>query len=236
MSEERLEWQDAVKIIRSHVVRISTPRGSGTGFFFSYFGNDSLCAIATAAHVIDHAHYWEQPIKFEHISSGTSVLLREGDRAAFVDDTRDTAAVLMRRELLPLPEAPLYLFPEQKYLRVGNEVGWLGFPAVSPRNLCLFSGRVSYFIENEHAYLIDGVAINGVSGGPTFFIIGQSVYIIGVVSAYMANRATGETLPGLSVVRDVSHFQELLKDLKSLDEAKAEETQLESPPTTQPEG
>jgi len=97
------------------------------------------------------------------------------------------------------------------------------------------SGRVSYFLQDEHAYLVDGVAINGVSGGPTFFLAGPGLFIIGVVSAYIANRATGETLPGLSVVRDVTHFQQLLKDLTSLDEAKAEETQLDAPPPPEPE-
>jgi hypothetical protein len=231
-----IEWQEGVDLLRQHIVRISTPRNSGTGFLLSYLRNRRFCAIATAAHVVDHAHYWEQPIKIEHPSSAKSVLLRPGDRAAFLNEQRDTAAIAFATEALPLPESPEELIEEAKYLRVGNEIGWLGFPAVSPRNLCFFSGRVSYFLEDEHAYLVDGVAINGVSGGPTFFLAGPGIYIIGVVSAYIANRATGETLPGLSVVRDVSHFQELLKDFTSLEEAKAEESQLEAPPPPEPEG
>ena len=86
-----------------------------------------------------------------------------------------------------------------------------------------FSGRVSCFLKTEHAYLIDGVAINGVSGGPTFFLASDRYFILGVVSAYIANRVTGEVLPGLSVVRDITQFHELGKRFKSIDEAKKKE-------------
>jgi len=230
-----LEWQEGVDAIKPHVVRVSTPRGTGTGFLLSYLRNRRFCAIATAAHVVDHAHYWEQPIKIEHISSGKTVLLRPSDRAIFLDEARDTAAIAFSKEALPLPDEPIELFFEGKYLRVGNEVGWVGFPAVSARHLCFFTGHVSHFIEEEHAYLVDGVAINGVSGGPTIVLAGPGVYVIGVVSAYIANRATGETLPGLSVVRDVSHFQELLAELTTLDDAKAGESQMSGPPPPDPE-
>ena len=63
-----------------------------------------------------------------------------------------------------------------------------------------------------------------VSGGPTFHIRQDNVRVIGVVSAYMANRATGEALPGLCVVRDVSHLQQITGHFKSIDEAKEKET------------
>jgi hypothetical protein len=118
------------------------------------------------------------------------------------------------------------VIPEGKIKKVGVELGWVGFPAVSPRSLCFFSGRVSARMRNDKTYLVDGVAINGVSGGPAFSCSGNAVELVGVVSAYIANRATGEILPGLAVVQDVHQFQVLAKQLKSLDEAatkKAEE-------------
>ena len=74
---------------------------------------------------------------------------------------------------------------------------------------------------------MDGVAINGVSGGPAFHVTGveeMPVLIMGVVSAYVPNRATGETLPGLSVVRDVAQFHELAPTFASLDQAKSAES------------
>jgi hypothetical protein len=66
-----------------------------------------------------------------------------------------------------------------------------------------------------------------VSGGPTFFIVGPVVAIIGAVSAYRANRATGEALPGLCEVTHVAQFHDVINTFKSLEEAK----QQESPPS-----
>ena len=88
------------------------------------------------------------------------------------------------------------------------------------QNLCFFSGRVSCAIESESAYLVDGVAINGVSGGPTLWLGHDNFLCIGVVSAYIPNRATGEPLPGLAVVREITQFHEVIKNLKSLDDAR----------------
>lgn len=116
-----------------------------------------------------------------------------------------------------------------KHLKVGNEVGWLGFPAIPRADLCFFGGRVSAYLEDEAAYLVDGVAINGVSGGPAF-CFPEAPTIMGILSAYVPNRATGQTLPGLSVVRDVSHLHELLQDFKSVEDAKREETPPSAPP------
>jgi hypothetical protein len=73
-------------------------------------------------------------------------------------------------------------------------------------------------MQGGHAYLIDGVAINGVSGGPVFYHTGSEVQIVGVISAYVANRATGDTLPGLSIAQDVAHFHSVDLRVKSLDE------------------
>ena len=74
---------------------------------------------------------------------------------------------------------------------------------------------------------MDGVAINGVSGGPAFHLTtveNMPVIIMGVMSAYVPNRATGEVLPGLSVVRGVAQFHELLPTFESLDQAKSQES------------
>jgi hypothetical protein len=83
-------------------------------------------------------------------------------------------------------------------------------------------------------YLVDGVAINGVSGGPAFYIKdGREIRVMGVVSAYAPNRATGETLPGLSVVRSVRRLHEVIQSLSSFDQAKEQQTRPASvPPPT----
>lgn len=154
--------------------------------------------------------------------------------------TRDTAVLLFSRGDLPLPPDPLPLTPKDKSLRVGNKIGWLGFPAIPAASLCFFSGDISAWLQTQTAYLVDGVAINGVSGGPAFHIFQPDpplVIIVGVVSAYMPNRATGEVLPGLSVVRDVSQFHELVPTFASLDQAREAEPPADAPPAkTEGEG
>lgn len=234
---DKMTWAEAVAAIEPHVVRISTPQGSGTGFLIANGHHNSLCGIATAAHVVAHAHYWEQPIRIEHAHSGKSLVIRRDDRAVFLDYPRDTAALVLNRGDLVLPADPLPLVPQDEFLRVGYKVGWIGFPAIPSANLCFFSGDVSAWIQDQKAYLVDGVAINGVSGGPGFFISDADppqVIIMGVVSAYVPNRATGEVLPGLSVVRDVSQFHEFVPAFASLDQARQAEPPAVAP-TPQPE-
>lgn len=228
MSEPK--WSDAVEIIQPHVVRISTPRGSGTGFLISNSKNKAVAGVATAAHVVDHAHYWEEPIRIDHVTK--SIVVHPQERAIFLDSARDTAAILFHRAELPLPPEPLPLAPKGMFLKVGNQIGWLGFPAIPVANLCFFNGNISAWIDDHGAYLVDGVAINGVSGGPAFHIVlgSQPVTVIGVVSAYMPNRATGEALPGLSVVRDVTQFHNLAPTFASLDQAREAAPVAQPPP------
>lgn len=227
-------WPETVDLITPYVVRISTPRGSGTGFIIYNAENSNICAVATAAHVINHSHYWEELIRIDHVQSGQSLLVRHAQRAIFLDERRDTAAILFDRTDVPFPAEPLSLAPEKKFLKVGNEIGWLGFPAIGPSTLCFFGGKVSAWLDNEEAYLVDGVTINGVSGGPAFHGTDAAPWIMGVVSAYIPNRATGEVLPGVGVVRAVNQFHELAPRFASLAQAKDEEVPPTSPPPPLP--
>lgn len=221
-------WNEAYETIAPYVVRIATPSGSGTGFLVSRT-KGTLIAIATAAHVVNHAHYWEQPIRIEHFATGKSILLRQSDRAVFLEEDRDTAAVVFDVGDLDLPSTPPLLSPEGKFLKVGYELAWVGFPAVASVNLCFFSGHVSAHREDEHTYLVDGVAINGVSGGPAFWNGGNRLSVIGVVTAYVPNRASGIVLPGLSIIRDVSQFHDITKKFESLDKARSEQSPPQEP-------
>lgn len=225
-----IEWHEAVAAVEPHIVRLTTPMGSGTGFLVSTSAGAGLVAVATAAHVVEHAHYWEQPIRIEHISSAKTVLLRAGDRAINVHGESDTASIVFNVGDMLFPAEPLPLFTKDYHLKSGVEIGWLGFPAIQRASLCFFSGRVSAYLEESHAYLVDGVAINGVSGGPTFSLGPRTVELMGVVSAYVPNRATGELLPGLAVIRDVQRFHEVTERFKNLEEARAQQT----PPTETP--
>jgi len=224
-----MKWFEAAESVKPHVVQIRTPQGSGSGFLLWRSQKTGLCAVATAAHVIDHSHYWEQPVRIEVAGTKEVALLRHNERAIFTDAARDTAVLLFDPKELALPSKPLRLITKGKILKVGVTIGWLGFPDIPAADLCFFTGAISSWIEDRDAYFVDGVAINGVSGGPAFSAMGEP-HIIGVVSAYMPNRATGETLPGLGIVRHVKQFHDVVQEFNSLDEAKAQESPASEPP------
>lgn len=226
---EEMHWHDVVQSVNPFVFHIITPNVSGTGFLVSRSAAGDICGIATAAHVVAYAHEWGQLIKIEHFQTGKTLILRPENRVVLINARLDTAAIVFDVGSLELPPNPPALIEEGKKVKVGVEIGWMGFPTVSPNNLCFFSGRISCSLESDSAYLVDGVAINGVSGGPTLWREYDRIRYIGIVSAYMPNRATGESLPGLAVVRDVSHFQEITTRFKSLDDARRNQ-QTRKPP------
>lgn len=217
-----LRW-NGIKQLQRYVrnVRITTADVRGTGFLVSRSSETTLVGIATAAHVVLKAKSLRQRIRIDHYASGETLVLRHTEREILHEDRdNDTAALMMDGSKLPLPKQVLGLIGKGKTKKVGVELGWLGFPAVAEDDsLCFFSGRISAYMRKDKTYLIDGVAIHGVSGGPAFSIGGNSVEIVGVVSHYRPNRETGEALPGMSVAQQVHQFQWLAKELKTLDEA-----------------
>jgi trypsin-like peptidase len=216
-----MNWNDVVAAVRPHVVKIETPEGHGTGFLCLYNEPRTLCGIATAYHVIARADEWQQPVRIKHYPSDQSALLAEADRVILVDSDTDSAVVLLPAGKLPLPDSPLGLIPITHRLPVGAEVAWLGYPGVEKELLCFFAGNISAWSDARRAYLIDGVSIHGISGGPVLYRSDSGPRIVGSISAYMVNRATGESLPGLAIAQDVWHFHATISALRSFDEAKA---------------
>lgn len=217
-----MNWHEALDSIKPYIFKIATPSGTGTGFQISYSPSKELCGIATAYHVIAHAFEWEEPIRVTlHGTNQYLVLKPDPDSRIIIPyPEKDLAFILFNKQGLNLNTQPPTLVPPQSSLKAGVEIGWCGFPSVAPNELCFFAGYTSSWLENDQAYFVDGVAINGVSGGPAFFLNAENQPMIcGVISAYISNRATGETLPGLSVVRSVEPYQPMLENLKSLDQA-----------------
>jgi hypothetical protein len=237
-----MSWNAIVERVTPYVIKIETPRGHGTGFLCLYNRDKSFYGIATARHVVSYADEWQQPIRLHHFPSKTTVFLKEDDRAIWDDVNTDSALILSQPSDLKLPEEPIPLLPSTVPLAIGTEVGWLGFPALASSTLCFFAGNISARQEWRHAYLIDGVAINGVSGGPVVYSTEtDGVQIVGTISAYISNKATGDTLPGLSIARDLSHFHDSISQLRSLDEAREkrqspdqQKAANENPPSTEP--
>ena len=87
---------------------------------------------------------------------------------------------------------------------------------------------IAAFISRGDFYLIDGVAINGVSGGPVFTDLpGDQPEVFGTISAYMPNRQLADTLPGILQAHDVTSFQQMVRKIKSLDEGREEKEEQE---------
>ena len=154
--------------------------------------------------------------------------LSEPHRVIFPDYSRDSAGILFQVSELQFPDPPIPLRPIDSPISIGVEVGWLGFPVIEPFTLCFFAGPISARQDESKAYLIDGVASPGVSGGPVLFSSDtDGVQFVGVVSAYHSSRSRGETMPGLLVAQDVSHFHGVVQKIRSWDEAKRKKAEME---------
>ena len=229
-----MNWDQIVNKVTPHIVKIETQSGYGTGFLFLSFlyKKEQWYSVATAMHVVDHADKWQQPIQLRHHSSDKTAFLKAAERVILTDMETDSAVILFfpkDKSVFPPFDNPIPLYPNDSSLSIGVEVGWLGFPNVEPNELCFFSGKISANLKDRKKYLIDGVAIHGVSGGPVFFSNDtDGVQIVGTVSAYQANRATGETLPGLLIAQDVSHFHKVASSIQSIEEAKKKKLELEA--------
>ena len=199
------KWADPIKTITPYLVLIETPTAQGTGAIVpAPPGSSNYCAV-TALHVIEHAHEWHEPIKLVHFPSDKEIFLDSTARNVSFASERDQAIIEFSAEGLVKPEANLPLFPVNQRLLEGVEIGWLGYPAVAPRTLCFFHGHISAWLEADEAYLVDGVAINGVSGGPAFLQDdGGKTVIVGLVTEYRPNMARGNPLPGVSLVRAIN--------------------------------
>jgi hypothetical protein len=232
-----MNWNAIVEKVATYVVKIDTPTGHGTGFLCLYNQNKSFLGIATARHVVSYADEWQQPIRIHHYPSSTTKFMKEDDRIILSDPNTDSAVILFQPGDLGLPKELIPLLPSSASLDIGTEIGWLGYPGLAASTLCFFSGNVS--ARSDHSYLIDGVAINGVSGGPVIYSNDtDGVQFIGTVSAYMSNRATGDALPGLAIAQDVSHFHDTISFIKNLDEARekklAQASETEIPANPEP--
>jgi hypothetical protein len=233
------EWFELIDTLTPSIVKIETPGGYGTGFLCARNEDKSIAIIATALHVIEEADKWQQPIRIHNVNANRTIVLQEADRVIWPEKSTDSAAILIfstdKMNTLQLPEEPIPFIAAGKHLKVGIEVAWLGYPGIGPETLCFFSGKISAWQQKTSSYLIDGVAINGVSGGPVFYRKGDSARVFGAITAYMPNRLTGSVLPGLSVAQDVSHFQNMVTYIKDRDEAARKKKEQEAAAQQTPE-
>ena len=194
----------AVKKIRPHVVKIQTMDGWGTGFFSARIPKLSGVGIATARHVIERADEWHQPTKL--YCYGAEPVLVQYDKWSplFHEAGEDAAVIVVFGDIVSPPEERLPRIHSKIYRSPGSEVGWVGYPSVHPEDLCFFSGCVSVYDQAKERYLLDGVVIPGVSGGPVFYWDEEagSPKVIGSITGYTHPKDRGTV--GLSVANEIT--------------------------------
>ncbi len=168
--------------------------------------------FATARHVLDKAVKARQPVQL-YTASGQALL---GPASVTCHDIGplgfDTSVLMVvSRDRLFLRADLRPVFPLESLHPRGTELAWMGFPGLVQPELCLFHGLVSGHLTKPDTYLIDGVAINGVSGGPVF---DRKAQLIGIFSAYLPNRRPGGlVLPGLLRVIPINLVNLWLNDV-----------------------
>lgn len=224
-----MNLESLIEIISPSVVKLQTQNGYGTGFIF--WENQELCCIATASHVIEPAiqEGWEQPILITQYD-GYPTRVYPHDRWVVPRlDNGDSAAIIVRKETLKIPKQFIQL-QEFESIPIGSKIGWLGYPNLIDPSIVrpsFFSGVISnVFSSPLNQYVIDGVSIHGVSGGPVFYLSNNcsDSFIIGSISSYHVNRVPVgnniESWPGLLISHNVSVFKPVIEHLKTLEDAK----------------
>ena len=220
-----ISWPEALEHVTKYVVRIKTADGGhGSGFLAAKRvptvpgSAPNQTTVATAYHVVENSIVNNQSFEIQHPASGTVVNIDPDHFDILAKPDRDLALIHCLECDLALPDEPPVLTSAHLRLRPGTDLGWCGFPyvaTVGSETLCFFSGHVSALWTEHGDYLVDGVAINGVSGGPAFEKSGGVATIVGLVTMYIPNLVHGRTQPGISVVRSISDVVKLFDDVKA---------------------
>ena len=235
-----LLWVDAYRKMVPYMVKIRTPDAYGSGFVMNYRtiknGRREI-AIATTCHILKHAMDWAELVMVEHTAGDTlyKYKLSPAERYIMVDEAKDIALLAFGEADEPhFPkDFPITIDGNSKDLPPGCPVAWCGFPSIAESSPCFFSGHVSATYATAGDYLVDGVVIHGVSGGPCFIHNGENVIVMGLVSAYYANRSTGEALPGLGLIRSVVPLVDTIEETRKSDAAQKRASAKKSqPPVT----
>jgi hypothetical protein len=188
---------------------------AGTCFVVSVANSKGVyyTMFATAWHVIEHTIGNDLPLKFVS-SNGKKIIGEDKGQCGIFrlgPDVFDTALIMLKTKEAIISQKDLLPMLSYEYMMPrGSEVGVLGFPGLVEPELCFFKGSVSGYLSNPPTYLIDGVAINGVSGGPAF---DNRAHLVGLVSAYIPNRIDEFiTLPGLMSLMPIAAIRYYLEN------------------------
>ena len=209
----RVSWSVAVKQMQGNLVRIETHGdGYGSGIIIPPpTDTPGNCCVLTAFHVIKLAYETGATITIRN-SSGVCIDLPSLLRTIFFVKDRDQAIVSFNAPNEFGSLHTMHFLSGDSHYNPGVELGWLGFPRLDKaRDIpCFLSGRISAYLPEDEAYLIDGVSIHGVSGGPAFYCSDDGkVVLAGIVTNYYPNEVNNQAWPGLAMFRTVKPLMEL---------------------------
>jgi len=224
---DAIAWAIALDHVRPYVFMVETPKSRGTGVMLQLPSGDGHIGVATALHVVEEAITSSLPIRLTHCASGSRADVAPNQRHCAMNSKADLAMLIVHPGDQTLPRDALLRADGAMVLREGASLGWCGFPSVAPPGrLCFFKGCVSAILSEEASYLVDGVVINGVSGGPAFALEPEGrARLVGIVTAYKPNVSVGVPLPGLGVVRAINSYGALF-DLMQKADADASKVEL----------
>ena len=116
-------WAACLDDLKPYIYKINTPDASGTGFQITFAPTEKLVGIATALHVVWHAHNWEEPIKLVHHGTGKSIIVRAPERVIFTYPDKDLAFILLVADPLPVNDGDLSLIAPDMRTRQGVHMG-----------------------------------------------------------------------------------------------------------------
>jgi Trypsin-like peptidase domain len=194
-----LPWYEVAERVGRATFRLYTDKSMGTGFLLLAGSRPEqhIAVLATAYHVVDDVVTGTTMRVCDQ--TGREVVRSAEGNIAITEIGNDLDCALLivtSKTRLFSEDLLLPILPTDAQLRRGAEIGWMGYPGIVEPELCFFQGHVAGMLRDPPVYLVDGIAINGVSGGPVF---DNRCHLVGLVSAYLPNKvADNLTLPGVS--------------------------------------
>ena len=210
-----LPWDEISRLTEKVVFLVELGTTTGTCFAVSISPaknkKNKIYTFATAWHVIEKLTHSNKPIKLTTADKSKAYeimhdryeIFREGPKEldTGIIEVETEMPLVSKKNLLPMLD-----FDE--LLPRGSEIAAVGFPGLANEEFCFFRGVVSGYGKRPPSYLVDGVVLNGVSGGPA---VDQRARIIGLVSSYLPNRIDrNTTLPGLTTLIPISSIRSLM--------------------------
>lgn len=214
-----IKWHQAINVMMKNVVKVSTLGGGyGSGVIVPPPKNTpGNCCILTAYHVIQKALETGATIEIELAESRKKISLPSLVRTIFPVKERDQAIILFNGPTQFGTACGYKLLSINRHYVPGVEFGWLGYPSleVAKNVVCFLHGKVSAYLEELEAYLVDGSSIHGVSGGPVFCCDEkEGIVLAGIVTNYFPNQvgtqvSGTQSWPGLAMFRTINPLMKL---------------------------